>query len=368
MKVAFLLGTLKRGGTETLVLDIFNYHQKISFEIIGIYKKKEALYNAFTLSEVPFFKINPGKLSMHWLYLFRLRNLIKNENVTIIHSNQRIDTLYSRIACLGLSVKIVQTFHDFDFTYSKLNKLILNVSLLAADRNIFVSEYQKKHYLTSYKSLTKKIQYHIYNGIDFSKFNVTQHISIRKENNINDNRILLGMVGNFNNGRDHLTVCRFLVLLKKESVNYTFLFIGGKDKKNPEHFYQCRSFCDKNQISENVIFLGSRPDAQLIMPQLDAFIYSSDHDTFGLAVIEAIAAGIPVFVNDWPVMKEITENGQRAIVFKSKDERNLLEKFMLFHNQPGPYLDKAKENAEWAKKEFSIQKHINKLHKMYTTL
>ncbi len=73
-------------------------------------------------------------------------------------------------------------------------------------------------------------------------------------------------------------------------MKFSFLFIGGKEKNNPHLYYECLAFCEENQISDNVIFLGSRPDAQVIIPQLDAFIYSSDHDTFGISVIEAIAS------------------------------------------------------------------------------
>jgi len=47
MKVAYLLGSLNRGGTETLLLDVFSNADKASYEMIGIYRKDGAYRNDF---------------------------------------------------------------------------------------------------------------------------------------------------------------------------------------------------------------------------------------------------------------------------------------------------------------------------------
>lgn len=41
MKVAYLFGSLNRGGTETLLLDICQNLKKTDFDAIGIYRKGE---------------------------------------------------------------------------------------------------------------------------------------------------------------------------------------------------------------------------------------------------------------------------------------------------------------------------------------
>jgi len=40
MKVSYLLGSLNRGGTETLTLDVFRKAATNGLELIGIYRKK----------------------------------------------------------------------------------------------------------------------------------------------------------------------------------------------------------------------------------------------------------------------------------------------------------------------------------------
>lgn len=366
-KVAFLLGSLNRGGTETLILDIFNYDQTC-LEIIGIYRHEGDLSTLFHLSKTPIFKISPGRVWRLWLYFWRLRKFLIGSGVNIVHSHQRIDTIYAWLVCFGLKIKIIQTIHEFDFKNSISYKLLIHLSFIMADKDIFVSFYQKKYYVLNYNYINKLPLEVVYNGISFEKFFIENQLTLRDDLNLSDKSLLMGMVGNFTKGHDQMTICRFLFLLASLGVDFKFLFIGKKDLLNPQFFNDCYLFCQNNGLADKCLFLGSRSDVPAILVHLDAFLYSSDHDTFGISVIEAIATGIPVFVNDWDVMKEITENGERVILYKSKDEYDLLNKFNSYYSKPESYKQKAKENAKWAKETFSIGNHLKGLYSVYADI
>jgi len=78
-----------------------------------------------------------------------------------------------------------------------------------------------------------------------------------------------------------------------------------------------------------------------------------------------MAVGIPVFANDWDVMKEITGNGKYATVYKTRDEYDLLREFMLFLQNKALYQAKANEAALFVRERYSIEKHIDELKKVY---
>jgi glycosyltransferase involved in cell wall biosynthesis len=78
-----------------------------------------------------------------------------------------------------------------------------------------------------------------------------------------------------------------------------------------------------------------------------------------------MAAGIPVFVNDWDVMKEITADGERAILYKTKDENDLFRQFKFYLHDPMSYKQRALENAVWARETYSIQNHCDRLSEVY---
>ncbi|HOJ66923.1 MAG TPA: glycosyltransferase, partial [Paludibacteraceae bacterium] len=220
--------------------------------------------------------------------------------------------------------------------------------------------YQQKYHLKPEKQKT------VYNGISFDKLDTVK--TDRTKKSTSSELLKLGSVGNFVSGRSQIVICRFLNLLKKENIAFDFVFVGAKSKSEPELFDDCYHYCEENNLLENVHFLGSRSDVPEILSTLDAFIYSTDHDTFGIAVVEAMAMGIPVFVNDWEVMKEITQNGKFATLYKSRDEYDLLKKFLLFLQNRAIAIRQAREAAAYVRENFSIESHIRQLKQVYETL
>jgi len=364
-----MLGSLNRGGTEILMLDVLSRYKTAPFEMVLIYRREGELSNEFLQCGCRLFRIDPQHIMRFPGYLLKVRKLIKYEKISVIHTHQRIDSIFARLACSVLGIKIVQTVHDYDFQASLIIRLLTTICFKITDLSIFVSNVQKQYYLKKYKIPDNNKTDVVYNGIRFEKFDSTPSSdNILTRLNIQKKGLLLGSVGNFVNGHDQMTICRFLALLGKKEVDFTFLFIGKRDLRNPHLFDDSVSFCRIYGLSDKVLFLGSRSDVPEILPRLDAFIYSSDHDTFGISVIEAIACGVPVFVNDWPVMREVTEDGQRAILYRSKDEHDLLAKFSAFLIAVNNFKSEAVKNKIPVREKFSIENHLFRLHSVYKML
>ena len=362
MKTGILLGSLNRGGTETLMLDVFKKTQPNQIALTGIYRKIGELENDFQLSgtEMHYLPVKKNIFS----YILRLRRLIKQQNLSILHAQQPLDALYALLATLGKNLPILLTLHGYDFNNNFLDHVILKLILKRTTLNLYVSEHQKEYYRQKY-ALKPALQKVVYNGINFDKFKTTDGVNLRTELNINKNTLLLGTVGNFLPVRDPLTICRFLKLLNEQTPDFHFIFIGKKSASFPQIQEDCVEYCREHGLIDKVTFAGSRQDVPALLPQLDAFIYATDHDTFGIAVVEALAVGIPVFVNDWQVMKEITADGEYATLYKTKDEKDLLQKFMLFLQNKAAYINKAKQVSDIVRQKYSIEKHIENLNDIY---
>lgn len=365
MKIAQLLGSLNRGGTETLLLDVVtNIKEFGNLDIILIHRKKGDLYPNFQQSEVVLHKLTSN--GDKFTYIRKLRRLLTENKIEIVHSHQPLDAFYAYLACLGTNIKIVLTFHGYDYGNGKMASLITNFIIHRTNSNIFVSDYVKKYYTDKYQLKNRSIT--LYNGVGQKKSTSKIDTNLRTDFFINKSSLIIGMVGNFVQVRDPLTICRFLNLVKLKGIEFHFFFIGAKNEQEPYRYDECYIYCQENNLSNNVTFLGSRNDVPSILKQLDAFIYSTAHDTFGIAVVEAMMAGIPVFVNDWEVMNEITENGKYAHVYQSKNEEDLLIKFKDFLDNRNVYKQKAIENAEIIKEKYSIHKHLLGLQKIYHDL
>lgn len=363
IKIAHLLGSLNRGGAEILVLDIFNEAKIEGLSLTLIHRKKGALYNEFKKSKHPAIHL---KLKNHFdiRYLFYLRSLIKREHINILHAHQFIDVFLGFLASFGLPTKIVFTLHGHGINDGFISRNLRKYSLKKSDLNLYVSNSLMNYYFKNYQFHIKDKHKVCYNGISFNKFKTDQ----KKPRDSINNKVKMVMVGNFTSVRDQATVCRFLNLLDKNNFDFNFIFVGAKSNSEPLLYDNCIQLSKHLIEKGKVKFLGSRQDVSKILYQQDVFIYSSDHDTFGIAVIEAMYVGLPVFLNDWEVMKEITDNGKYATIYRSKDEGDLFKKFIHFIENRTKYEQKSIIAKKFVEKNYSIKSNIKNLKQIYQSV
>lgn len=366
MKIAFLLGSLNRGGTETLLLDVFQNAGVCDLNAIGIYRKSGSMENDFRSSGVPMYFLPKGRNVFQ--YLLRLRSQIQREQVNIVHAQQPLDAIYAYLACMFTSCKVVLTFHGYDFGLSSFSSRILRFAIKTTHSNIYVSDTQRQYYIQKYQ-LNPSHQLLLYNGVMFGKFDQpSTNFSLKSELGLNVNTLLLGAVGNFVIGRDQLTLCRAADELNRLGVNFCLVFVGKRVEQYGHLYDDCVEFCEKNKLNDRIVFLGGRADVPQLLPRFDAFVYSTDHDTFGIAVVEAMAVGIPVFVNDWGVMNEITANGEYATIYQTRNAEDLAKKIMEYLNDKNPFEEKSKRAYQYVRNQYSIENHIRYLKKIYNSL
>lgn len=372
MKVAYLFGSLNRGGTETLVLDVFRNAKKASFEMIGIHRKGGAYQDDFYSAGPKMVKCAPKRFG--WIhYLLRLRHILQQEHVTVIHAQQSLDCIYARLATMGTGIRVVETFHSYDMGLGRYHKMIRALSILMADAVCFVSKAQRDYYEKTYGIKDAGKLHVIYNGIDLSKFDEVyeepEFLEEGKRYEVRGKRTLrLCMVGNFVRGRSQMEVLKALAIVKSEELkvkSFDFYFVGKKREREGWRYDECVKYCEENGLMDHVHFVGGRGDVPAILQHMDGFVYASEHDTFGIAVVEAMANGLPVVVNDWDVMREITHDGEWATIYKTGDSEDCAKAIRNLLEHIEEEKERAKENAAKVRDEYSIEKHMERLEAVY---
>ncbi len=363
MKVAYYFGRINRGGAETLVADLLMCHENIPFQPVCIYRDEGTLSEMFRQSGAPMLKLRKRK---SWLaYIFRLRRLIKKEQIDILHAQTSLNAIIAIICTAFTKVKVVTTFHGFG--YVNAPKPLRWFIYHGSKRIIFVSEYLRQGYFSKGDFGTKNRSSVVYNGIDFSKFDKT-HPKLQKNDGSEQHPLQLCMVGSFGEGRNHMFVCEFINQLKKRGIRFHFTFVGAARPNEQKLYDDCVKYCKEHTLEEYVTFAGLCNNVPEILGQMDAFVYATRHDSFGIAVIEAIASGLPTFTNDWCVMQEVTRNGQYAWLYKTGDINSLTELFIDFTKDPERYYQKARLSATAVKNEYSIEQHATNLYNEYSRI
>ena len=368
MRVAFFIGGLNRGGTETLLLDTFRKQVGIPFESILIYRNEGDLSTAFRATGVKMIRVKPGRLKLG--YLHQLRKILSNERVDILHTQTLLNAFLGLFCVCFSRIRLVASFHGFRASF--IGRMLTHPVMWLADASVFVSDSEREWYLRNTLFAPKRRCHVIYNGIDFSKFinkYSTPDFLYNQDTGVSNRSINLVMVGNFTQVRSQLFLCRCLKRLLDEGVDgFQFFFVGKRSDAEPERYNDCIGFCEENGLMDKVHFVGGRGDVPAILQHVDGFVYSSQRDTFGIAVVEALAVGVPVIVNDWGVMQEITDYGKLACLYKTNDVDDCVKKMKDFLYGIALYQSQAQKNASIIRERFSIERHIENLYSLYTSV
>jgi glycosyltransferase involved in cell wall biosynthesis len=127
-------------------------------------------------------------------------------------------------------------------------------------------------------------------------------------------------------------------------------------------------FCRRAGLEGGVHFLGKRDDIPAVLASLDVFVLSSRADTFGVAAVEAMMAGVPSVLSDIGPLREVSNDGECAALFRTGDAEDLARVLIELANGAEGRARLASRAREWATRQFSIEAHIESLMQLYSRL
>jgi len=357
-----MLDSLNRGGAETMMLDVCRNARAGGIDLTFVATGGGDLEDDFRHSGVEFIQLK-RKLPVDLPVASRLRQIIKERNIQVVHSHQPVEALHQCVATRGLATKRVMTLHGV-YPGTK-NQLALKLVLPQMHAKIVVSQTLRNEL----NLCETRDCWIVRNGVDPARLQSAGR-KLRTELNVAEDELLLGMVGNFQPvaQKDQLSVCRALPALLKTIPQARFVFAGGGSTSAPRLLGDCVDFCREAHIEDRVHFLGKRSDIPDVLHSLDVFVLSTLREGSPISVIEAMLAGVPVVLSDIPALREVTNAGQHAVLFPPGDAEDLAAKLSaLLLDEPGR--QNLSTNARhWAMEEFGIERHIAELRKLYGSL
>lgn len=159
----------------------------------------------------------------------------------------------------------------------------------------------------------------IHHGVDVQRFAAAAREA--REDRDPNSPWVVGMVARMDGAKDHASLIRaFSALPEWLGGRRIVLRLVGDGLLRSEFERSTESL----GVAGRVEFLGNRDDVPALLGGFDVYVFSTTRDEgFGIALIEAMAAGVPVVATDVPPCREVTGEGESAILVPPHDAEAL---------------------------------------------
>lgn len=307
--ILHIIDNLALGGAETLLVGVVN--QLTNKNIIVTLDNRNEFISPINAT---LYCLNYKNRLDTLAAVLKLRKIIKNEQIDIVHAHLPLSTFIARLAC-PKNIKFIFSVHnklsESAFKESPLTYILEKLTYSSRHHAIFVSETARKDYDKTIGIKGKSDV--LYNYIDDSFF------ENRKKNYESFNNRFVA-VGNLKQQKNYTTIINGFNRLKNKSFT---LDIYGKGGLKGNLQQQIIAY----NLQNNIYLKGMANNINTLVPKYDVFIIGSLYEGFGIALLEAMALGVPCIASDIEVFREVAQDN--VVYFNPNDENDLAAKLNL---------------------------------------
>jgi|LakMenEpi03Aug12_release.lakeMendotaPanAssembly.Ray.scaffolds.fasta_scaffold223429_3 glycosyltransferase involved in cell wall biosynthesis len=197
----------------------------------------------------------------------------------------------------------------------------------------------------------------MYHAIDFNKFNKANTDRI-----ISLNKLRLLYVARFAVYKNHSFLVDIVGALKRRGIDVYLDFLG-----NGELFEEVKRKAEGLDIIDLINFAGEVDDVESYLNKANFYVHPAYYEPFGLVIIEAMAAGLPVVCLDGKGNRDLIVQGKNGFMFFEQDVNLFANKIIELSNDPVQYQDMSDYAVSYAK-GYDIKNHADKLISYYNSL
>jgi N-acetyl-alpha-D-glucosaminyl L-malate synthase BshA len=291
-------------------------------------------------------------------------DVIKNNELQLLHVHYAIphaSAAYMAKKILeleGIYIPVITTLHGTDITLVGRDKTyapVVAFSINQSDAITAVSQNLRDETFRTFK-IEKNIEV-IYNFVDVERFTRKPIDAFKKVIAPNGERVLMH-ASNFRLIKRVQDVVKIFHNVSKV-IPSKLLFVGdGPERGHAEDLSR------QLGVHEHVRFVGKQEQMEDILAIADLFLLTSEYESFGLAALEAMAAGVPVVSTNAGGLGEIMIQGVTGFMGNVGDV-DMMSTYALDILQNDQRLQEFKQNAVLQAQHFDISNIVPVYEKLY---
>jgi glycosyltransferase involved in cell wall biosynthesis len=306
MRILHIFGGMNRGGAEMRTLELMRNldTRRYRFEFCCLSGLKGELDEEirFLGGAVHLVRFGLG-------FAGKFRKLLRSGDFQAVHSNVHWPSGYLlRLAAKeGVPQRICHFRTTWDGKRAQVTRQFRNrvlkhwVELYATDI-VAVSEGALTANMGPFWSLDARCRV-IYSGIELSRFQIPpDRVGVRAEFGMPQDAVVVVHVGRTDPPKNHERLIRIFHQLANAAPNTYLLLVGAR--RDPIES-RIRGMVEQMKLGDRVVLTGVRADLPRLLRASDLMIFPSLWEGLPGAVLEAVAAGLPVLASELPGTSEI---------------------------------------------------------------
>ena len=319
--VLLLIKGLGRGGAEQLLVTASSHldRDRFRYEVAYLLPWKDALVRPLEAAGLRTHCLDGGR-GAGWVA--RLRDLVRDRRIGIVHAHSPIPAVGSRLA-LSRAVRKVYTEHNL---WPRYHRATYWANLLTFGRNDHVFAVSDDvrasiRFPGPTAALPRPPVETLYHGLDWSSRPApASRAGARAALGIPEDAPVVGTVGNLTAKKDHATLLAASGILRRKVPDLRVVVVGTGPLEE-----DLRRRRRELGLEDRIIMTGFREDAARLMGAFDVFALSSRYEGLPIALLEAMALGLPAAVTRVGGNAEVVADGVHGLLVPAGDPRRLAE-------------------------------------------
>jgi len=338
LRVLVVTGNAIVGGMESAVLRMAERLPRPAFETIALCPFESAFTAALRECGVPV-SIAPVGERLRWHAIQYAAGLVREHDIDVIHAHLPAAHAVAALAGSATHTPVLATIHAMH-----LSMRDLEAHRLGGTHLCLVSDAARAHALAVGVPAARMTV--IRNGVDSETFRPRTDTRA-------DDALVVGYVGRLSPEKNPALFVRVAARLRAQGARARFVVIGDGPLRG-----ELEALADALAIRDAITFAGVCDDMPARYRGLDLLLLTSWHEGTPLAVLEAMASGVPVAATDVGGVAELIVAGSTGCLAPPGDEVRLAELAYALLQDRATLGQLGRAARERVRTHFSIDEHV----------
>ncbi len=251
-------------------------------------------------------------------WIVRLNRLIRSGRYHVVHVHAPLVASVARPLVRALGSRrpaLVGTEHNGWATFARPTRLVNSLTSPLQDGTFAVSEQVRQ---SMRPSLRRQVEVLVH-GVPLDQARaVAQRGQVRAELGIDEEAVVIGTVGNYRAQKAYPDLLAAASIVTAAEPRTVFVAVGQGPLESEIHRIHA-----EHRLGERFRLLGYRADAVRVMSGCDVFTMASHHEGLPVALMEALALGLPVVATGVGGIPDAVRHGQEGLLVEPRAPEKL---------------------------------------------